>query len=94
VTEGLKNPKLIPLLVNHNWELGEGESSVFKMLQAARTGKVDRVRTLLKEVKVDAVGDQGETALYLAARKHLVVAQVLIEHGADPNLLSHFSGQV
>ena len=92
VTEGLKNPKLIPLLVNHNLDLGDAASGTFKLLQAARSGKADRVRTLLKEVGVDSLGDQGETALYLAARKHLLVAQILIEHGANPNI-SHFSGQ-
>jgi Ca2+-binding EF-hand superfamily protein len=76
VTEGLKNPKLLPLLVSHNWELGDDTGKAYSLLQAARQGKVDRVKLLLKEVEVDTMGDSGETALYLAARKHLHVAEL------------------
>ncbi len=70
VTEGLKNPKLLPLLFSHSWELGEDTQKSYSFLQAARQGKMDRVRLLLKEVPVDVMGDSGETALFLAARKH------------------------
>ena len=93
VQEGLKNPKLLPLLVNHNWTLGEDfvRQRVEKFLQAAKGGKLDRVKALAKDVEVDVLGDAGDTALYLAARKHPQVVQYLLEAGADPKL-SNFIG--
>ena len=38
--EGLKNPKLLPLLVSHNWELGEDfmRQQAEKFLHAAKAG--------------------------------------------------------
>jgi len=55
--------------------------------QAAETGDVQRLRTILDApVRVDAPDSRGRTALMLAAsRGQAEAVDVLLAHGADPN---------
>jgi hypothetical protein len=54
--------------------------------QAAGAGDMDRLRTLLDSVDVDARDSAGRTALMLAiAAGHTPAVDALLRHGADPN---------
>lgn len=73
VSEGLKNPRLLPLLVAPVWDLGEDakQRKILQLIDASRSGRVEKVKSLLREgVDANGTGEMGETALLAAARKH------------------------
>jgi hypothetical protein len=59
-----------------------------KILEAARSGELDALRSLLAEgADVDAADEQGWTPLnYAAGRGDAEAVRLLLEHGADPTV--------
>jgi len=61
------------------------------VFEAAAFGRVERLRELLRDdpSQADAFSEDGFTALHLAVfGKQEEAARVLLEHGADPNVLA------
>src|SRR5262245_48464482 len=65
-----------------------------QLLEAARTGNLQRVQELLnKGADIQTKNKYGTTPLFFAAAKgHLEVARFLLEKGADPNQKDTFYG--
>jgi ankyrin repeat protein len=72
----------------------EKNKAVEKFIEAAMYGKLEKVRGAIADgINVNAIGSKGQTALmYAASYGHISIIQVLLDAGADPNILSEEGG--
>lgn len=82
----------IPTNLQDNIEGGRTEPGDTALILATEKGSIEIMRMLLgRGAKVDLPGVMGETALFSAVRwRNLAAATFLLDHRANPNLLSGY----
>jgi len=92
-----RNPEVVQFLVESgaDLELTDNRNKTTVLMVASSQGQIDLVTYLLsRDVEVNALSAHGETALaFAASHGDTEVAKLLIEHGADVNVVSPISGR-